>query len=343
MAQFCQSLSTAEQPICIVVLAALGEEVRNGPWVDATLTDIVWAGSVAGDGAGVRVLPLVLSLQRDGAGDFVEHYDAFEEATATVYNLQCPQPGVHMAGAAVVRGDQAIRVVYGPVPAGESDLVWELVIELPSVRVCCDLAAAFFASALRALLHARLALLRPPRAMCSDSSFCRTPSPMMDHQARVVQLLKPGGQIHRLLIDHPTGAGKTRTMIGVLDSFYLVPLAKLVIFTRPGICRNFYAELLRWPNRYRDYFGCSCPAEANRACGVPDWKRVRRLEWDICRLPEAEVRQLCASIKEALSMKGAIFKGELRPAPTEAFKALHFRAKLWRSVLRHFAARSPGA
>eukprot|EP00439_Symbiodinium_sp_Y106_P015142 s96_g2.t1 len=38
------------------------------------------------------------------------------------------------------------------------------------------------------------------------------------------------------------------------------------------VCRNFYAELLRWPNRYRDYFCCERPADAAIASGRPAWK-----------------------------------------------------------------------
>ena len=38
------------------------------------------------------------------------------------------------------------------------------------------------------------------------------------------------------------------------------------------VCRNFYAELLRWPSRYRDYYCCERPADAAVACRKPDWK-----------------------------------------------------------------------
>jgi hypothetical protein len=149
------------------------------------------------------------------------------------------------------------------------------------------------------------------------------PPARMQHQNHVLRLLMPGGQIKRLLVDHPTGSGKTRTIIAVLDASYTTPQAKLIVFPKPSIARNFYQELLRWPNRYRDYYGLMCPEEASRASGWPTPNDARRLEWDISRLPETEVQRLCASIREELAMKGAILNGCVRESFRASFLARH--------------------
>jgi hypothetical protein len=167
-----------------------------------------------------------------------------------------------------------------------------------------------------------------PVASDLSPARCRPAAPLMAHQVRIKQLLRPGGQIHRLLVDHPTGAGKTRTMIAVLDTFYATPRAKLVVvpigvFSTQSVCRNFYKELLRWPNRYRDYFACLRPADACRASGMLDGNGAKQLEWDFAGLPEMEVRRLCASLREALSMKGAIRKGGVKHGFVEAFAQSH--------------------
>ena len=45
--------------------------------------------------------------------------------------------------------------------------------------------------------------------------------PLQPHQETVACLLHPQAPCSRLLVDHPTGSGKTREMINVLDNFFL--------------------------------------------------------------------------------------------------------------------------
>lgn len=101
---------------------------------------------------------------------------------------------------------------------------------------------------------------------CEPNKEC---PPLQPHQQSVAFLLHPASPIERLLVDHPTGCGKTREMIAVLDNYFLDPRPKVPIFPTESVCRNFYLELLRWPSRYRDFFCCEDPILAQRAAGLP--------------------------------------------------------------------------
>merc|ERR1719390_193632 len=92
--------------------------------------------------------------------------------------------------------------------------------------------------------------------------------PLQPHQESVAFLLHPKSPISRLLIDHPTGSGKTWEIIRVLDNYFHDPRPKVPIFPKSPVCRNFYVELLRWPNRYRDYFCCERPNDAAIVSGI---------------------------------------------------------------------------
>ena len=83
--------------------------------------------------------------------------------------------------------------------------------------------------------------------------------PLQTHQRAVAYLLHPRSPVERLLVDQPTGAGKTREMITVLDHLFFDKRPKVPIFPKATVCRNFYEELLRWPSNYRDFFCCMNP------------------------------------------------------------------------------------
>jgi hypothetical protein len=42
--------------------------------------------------------------------------------------------------------------------------------------------------------------------------------------------------VQRLLVDHPTGSGKTREMICVLENFFYDQRPKIAIFPKAAIC-----------------------------------------------------------------------------------------------------------
>mmetsp|Transcript_127927 Transcript_127927/g.232883 ORF Transcript_127927/g.232883 Transcript_127927/m.232883 type:complete len:1127 (+) Transcript_127927:69-3449(+) len=146
--------------------------------------------------------------------------------------------------------------------------------------------------------------------------------PLQPHQETVAFLVHPKSPVQRFLVDHPTGSGKTREMIRVLDNFFYDPRPKVPIFPREVVCRNFYMELLRWPSRYRDYFSCERPRAAWAASGG-DWKELRHHMWDMAHLSQDDIRQLCYSIREVLEMKGMSYMGVMRKSFRKAFRKKH--------------------
>ncbi|CAE7171199.1 unnamed protein product [Symbiodinium pilosum] len=144
--------------------------------------------------------------------------------------------------------------------------------------------------------------------------------PLQPHQEAVAFMLHPQSPISRMLVDHPTGSGKTREMICVLDNYYLDPRPKVPIFPKEPVCRNFYMELLRWPSRYRDFFACLRPQDAAKACGCTDWRSRRQLRWDLADLSGVILHELCCNLREVLEMKGWFYMGRMRRSRREAFR-----------------------
>merc|ERR1719498_972486 len=143
--------------------------------------------------------------------------------------------------------------------------------------------------------------------------------PLQPHQESVAFLLHPKSPVSRLLVDHPTGSGKTWEIIRVLDNYFHDPRPKVPIFPNSPVCRNFYMELLRWPNRYRDFFCCMRPADAAVASGVVDWRERRHLMWSLNHFLEAELRHLCLVLREVLELKQYFYMGSMRAGIREQF------------------------
>jgi superfamily II DNA or RNA helicase len=66
-------------------------------------------------------------------------------------------------------------------------------------------------------------------------------------------LTRPHTNIERLLVVQRTGLGKTRSMIEILNNRYDDTRPKIVIFPQLAVAVNFYEELMKFPNRYRDH------------------------------------------------------------------------------------------
>jgi len=157
-----------------------------------------------------------------------------------------------------------------------------------------------------------------PKASLDRSAPCPQLQP---HQEAAVFLLHPRSPVTRLLVDHPTGSGKTREMIEVLDNYFHDPRPKVPVFPKEPVCRNFYGEMLRWPSKYRDYFCCLRPHSAARASSAQDWRGRRGHFWDIGHLSEKELRGICREMREVLEMKGCFYMGRMR--------------RLWRDDFTH--------
>jgi len=158
----------------------------------------------------------------------------------------------------------------------------------------------------------------------------------------VALLLHPNSPVTRLLIDHPTGSGKTREMIRVLDNFFHDPRPKVPVFPRNPVCRNFYSELLRWPNRYRDYFCCERPADAAITSGRQDWQQARSCMWDLSHLSEEESRRLGYAIREVLEMKNMFYMGRMRLAFRADFERRHPAEQMPAAPMRALSYTSAG-
>lgn len=147
--------------------------------------------------------------------------------------------------------------------------------------------------------------------------------PLQAHQEIVAFLLHRCSPVHRLLVDHPTGSGKTREMVKVLDAHFQDPRPKILIFPKQPVCRNFYLELLRWPSRYRDYYCCICPGGAFLASGAASWRLRRHEAWSLTGVTESQARELSRTCRDVLEMRGAFFEGQLRPECRQQFEARH--------------------
>jgi hypothetical protein len=82
------------------------------------------------------------------------------------------------------------------------------------------------------------------------------------YQQFVSYAVTPRSPVQRLLCVHRTGAGKTLTMVRILDNFFDDPRAKIVVFPNRAVANNFYSELMDFDNRYRDYLRAVMPADA---------------------------------------------------------------------------------
>ena len=142
---------------------------------------------------------------------------------------------------------------------------------------------------------------------------------LLPHQAAVCHLFTRG-YTNRLLVYHRAGAGKTRTMIAILDGAYRWGNAKVLLIPREQQRRNFLVELVRWPSRWRTYWACLSPELANRcakgssaagggrgqgAAGPSSWVAHIQQEWDPLVFG-GRVESLLQNIEDALALKGKL-------------------------------------
>jgi len=73
------------------------------------------------------------------------------------------------------------------------------------------------------------------------------------HQNVAKFLFAPHTPVHRLLLAHQLGTGKTLSMISMLDNFYDDPRPIIFVVPRQSLVINFYSELMTFPSKFRDY------------------------------------------------------------------------------------------
>jgi len=173
-------------------------------------------------------------------------------------------------------------------------------------------------------------------------------------QESVSFLLHPSSPVQRLLVDHAPGTGKTLTMLRVLDNFFDDPRPKLALFPTERMRNSFYRELLIWPTRWRHYFAVCCPEHASRFSGLKDWLRRKDEVWDVNSgkvqaearrqgvEPDALVASAVESMREVLSLRGAVRTGRVTPGLARAFRREHPDAPVPRAPLRTFRYTTAG-
>jgi len=73
------------------------------------------------------------------------------------------------------------------------------------------------------------------------------------YQRTVEWMVRPGTPMDRMLVVAKTGAGKTYTIIQILNNYYWDPRPKVCIFPTESVAANFYMEICKFPSLYRDY------------------------------------------------------------------------------------------
>ena len=104
------------------------------------------------------------------------------------------------------------------------------------------------------------------------------------HQLVLSYLVHPRSPITRLLVCWQLGTGKTIGMLRVLDNHFDDPRPKVLVFPTRALVANFYEELARRPNRYRQWATDRMPPNAPAL----DADALRRmLEYGTARSPLA--------------------------------------------------------
>eukprot|EP00392_Amoebophrya_sp_AT5.2_P007476 g7491.t1 len=126
--------------------------------------------------------------------------------------------------------------------------------------------------------------------------------PLLPHQ-KIVKYVFETGHCPRLLVDHATGSGKTRTQIELLSVDYSRGRAKIVILPKKVHVDNLIKEMLRWDNPYREFFVASHPEFAS-ACGVTT---------------AATTKLQYAAFRDCVGLKGLIANGRIKKGWSKKF------------------------
>ena len=102
------------------------------------------------------------------------------------------------------------------------------------------------------------------------------------YQESVKFMVHPFSEIHRLLIVHQVGSGKTLTMVSILANFFYDPRPKVIVFPTQPVVDNFYQELVKLPGPYAKWI---------RAHGLQAKDKDK--------------------LKDALALKGKVRKGKV--------------------------------
>ena len=145
---------------------------------------------------------------------------------------------------------------------------------------------------------------------------CSAKRPAFAYQSIVSYLVNPRRPCRRMLCLHRTGAGKTRTIVNVLDNFYQDPRSKLLLFPNNNVRQNFYSELVSFPSRYRVFLekrmGKRKLALLEKRAELTDPREKR------------EAKKVLDEAEDVLAMKGELSKAGERGQLKAPLRALTY-------------------
>ena len=140
---------------------------------------------------------------------------------------------------------------------------------------------------------------------------------LLPHQTRAAAAFcSTVGASPRWLFDYTPGAGKTRIMIEILNTYAEdTSCAKVALFQNTQGLWHFCDELLRWPNAYRAFFSRCCPQKAALAAGTPNLSEAAAQRWPVEQLGDRQRLDIASKMRSVLETAGGCDRSRGRMAP----------------------------
>ncbi|CAD7923406.1 unnamed protein product [Amoebophrya sp. A120] len=129
---------------------------------------------------------------------------------------------------------------------------------------------------------------------------------LLPHQKALLYLFETG-RCTRMVVDHRTGSGKTRTQIAMLSADYAIARAKVIVLPKRHHVENLVKEFLTWPNIWRDFFAASCAESVYELLGTNNWVAKKEEKWKVNM-----TAQLCSQFCDVVGLKGQIVQGKVK-------------------------------
>ena len=98
---------------------------------------------------------------------------------------------------------------------------------------------------------------------------------LFTHQKTALRYFSPLSSVERLVLNHPVGSGKTRTMVSMLDAFYDDPRTKIILCPSPLLLGNFEEGLKKYHSKYYQWFVANCTNETSfKECMQNEMRKI---------------------------------------------------------------------
>ena len=97
-------------------------------------------------------------------------------------------------------------------------------------------------------------------------------------------------------------------MLEILSDTFGWRQGKIVVVPKVVLVRNFLGELVRWPNKWRDFWATLNTEDAKAAAGGDSWRRLKKAVWDPTVLDNDARKRL----RDTLELKHGLTHGRLR-------------------------------